>query len=160
MLIQNKKKQPKRRDIHRKILERARVSPDCIDVATSKASAEANPVGRATTRLLESITNRRPHDAYCRPVQGNDNKGEANNSRGVFHQINDIRPAHRPLHEIRAEAEAKVGAIRRKGENSELLDQLSNGEYEPIAHGPPGLRPPIKGILKTRGNERYFQNCK
>lgn len=159
-LIKNEKKQPKRRDIHRQILETARVSPDCIEVATSKASAEANPVGRATTRLFESITNRRPYDAYCRPVLEDDNKGE-DNSRGVFQQINDIRPAHRPLHEIRAEAKAKIDAIRRKGEDPELLDKiLSSAEYEPTTYGPPELRSPIKGILRSRGNERFFQDCK
>ena len=154
------KNQPKRRNIHRQILARARIPPDYIEVATTKASAEANPVGRASAKLLESIINRRPYDSYCRPVPGLDNKKEDNNSRGVFQQINDIRPAHRPLHEIRAEAEAKVDAIRRKGEDPELLAHLSKVEYEPTKYGPPGMRPPIKGILKSHGNERYFQACK
>lgn len=149
----------KRREIHRRILERARISQECIEKATAKAPAESNPLGRASAKLLESIINRHPYDAYCRPVPGNDNEKE-DNSRGVFQQINDIRPAHRPLHEIRAQAEAKVDAIRRKGEDPELLDHLSSAEYEPTKYGPPGFRPPMRGILKSHGNERYFQGCK
>ena len=154
-----KRNKPKRRDIHRQILERARISQECIEKATAKAPAESKLAGRASAKLLESIINRRSYDAYCCQVPRNDNETE-DNSRGVFQQINDIRPAHRPLHEIRAQAEAKVDAIRRKGEDPELHDRSPSIEFEPTKYGPPGFRPPVRGILKSHGNERYFQGCK
>lgn len=152
-----KTKRPKRRDIHRQILERARIPTKCVEAATTKAPAEANPVGRASAKLFDSIVNRRPYDAYCRQVPKEDS-GDQGNSRRVFQQIT-LRPAHRPLHEIRKEAEAKVDAIRRK-EGDDLAKQPPSTGYEPTQHGPTGLRPPIKGILKSHGNERYFQDCK
>ena len=158
MTTKNNRKKPKRRDIHRQILERARIPANCIEAATSRLPAEARPVGRASAKLFDSIVNRRPYDSYCRPIPGINNEDEGN-SRGVFQQIT-VRPAHRPLHEIRAEAEAKVDAIRRKQDPGLSDHSSSTIEYEPTTYGPPGLRPPIKGILKSHGNERYFQECK
>ena len=159
LVMPAKTKKPKRKGIHRQILERARIPTECIEAATARPPPEANPVGRASAKLFDSIANRRPYDAYCRPVPKQDNEDEGN-SRGVFQQIT-VRPAHRPLHEIRSEAEARIDAIRRKegGDLANLPSSSTGIGYEPTQHGPPGFRPPIKGILKSHGNERYFQNC-
>jgi hypothetical protein len=126
-------------------------------LAAAKASADAKSIGGATAKLFDSISNRRPYDSYCRPVRESKNK---DNSRRAFHPITDIRPAHRPLHEIRAEAESAVDAIRRKLDPGFLERERSSAiGYETPKYGPPGLSPPIKGIMKSHRSERYFQNC-
>ena len=148
-----KKKKPKRSELHRQILERARISPDIIAVAAKQTPTDANSVGRASAKLFESLSNRRQYDSYCRPIQG---KADESNSRKVFQQITDIRPAHRPLHEIRAEAARKVDEIRRQHQDGASTIQTSAIGFEPATFGPPGMRPPINGVSKSHGNERYF----
>ena len=152
-----KEKKPKRSELHRQILERARISPDIISVSTTKqTSSDANTVGRASAKLFNSISNRRQYDSYCRPIKGKADDSNITNSRKVFQQITDIRPAHRPLHEIRAEAARKVDEIRRQQDGGASTMQTSAIGFEPSTFGPPGMRPPINGVSRSHGNERCF----
>ena len=154
-----KEKKPKRSELHRQILERARISPDIIAVSTTKqTSSDANTVGRASAKLFNSISNRRQYDSYCRPIKGKADDSSITNSRKVIQQIIDIRPAHRPLHEIRAEAARKVDEIRRQQDGGASTMQTAAIGFEPSTFGPPGMRPPINGVSRSHGNERYFSD--
>jgi len=142
---------------YRRILKRARFVPKKhLPLLQHLGASRKLPSGRASVSLFDGLTDVRPFDAYGRPVKREDFREE------VADVILPPPEAHGDLRKVREREMMLVRqmAMNDVDEDVVMKPMLSTavwkiGEKERV-FGPPGLAPPVRGVLNSEGNESFF----